>query len=102
MSGANWSRCSSRHLKSSRSRSLPYNAINGRGNMRAAVASMMLVIAVALLSSCATIRSLTPGQDSFQEGMALFNQGHFDSAVEQFRRSTRENPQSAQAYLYLG
>jgi cytochrome c-type biogenesis protein CcmH/NrfG len=70
--------------------------------MRAAVASMMLVIAVALLSSCATIRSLTPGQDSFQEGMALFNQGHFDSAVEQFRRSTRENPQSAQAYLYLG
>ena len=70
--------------------------------MRAAIAPMLLVIAVALLSSCASIRSLTPGNDSFEEGMALFNQGQFDSAVEHFRRSTVENPKSAQAYLYLG
>ena len=70
--------------------------------MRAALAPLTLVMAVALLSSCATIRSLTPGHDSFEEGMALFNQGQFDSAVEHFRRSTLENPNSAQAYLYLG
>ena len=61
---------------------------------------MILVLAVALLSSCASIRSLT--HDSFEEGMALFNQGQFDSAIPYFRRSTLENPKSAQAYLYLG
>ena len=70
--------------------------------MRTALAPMMLAIAVALLSSCASIRSLTPGHDSFEEGMALFNQGLFDSAIPYFRKSTLENPKSAQAYLYLG
>jgi Flp pilus assembly protein TadD len=70
--------------------------------MRIALAPMMVVIAVALLSACASIRSLTPGHDSFEEGMALFNQGQFDSAVPYFKKSTLENPKSAQAYLYLG
>ena len=70
--------------------------------MRKAFVPSILMMTIALLSSCATIGSLTPGHDSFEEGMALFNQGHFDSAVEQFRRSTVENPKSAQAYLYLG
>jgi hypothetical protein len=49
--------------------------------MRIALAPMMVVIAVALLSACASIRSLTPGHDSFEEGMALFTQGQIDSAV---------------------
>ena len=70
--------------------------------MRTALAPMMLAIALALLSSCASIRSLTPGHDSFEEGMALFNQGQFNSAIPYFRKSTLENPKSAQAYLYLG
>jgi Flp pilus assembly protein TadD len=70
--------------------------------MRIALAPMMVVIAVALLSACASIRSLTPGHDSFEEGMALFNQGQFDSAVPYFKKSTLENPKSAHAYLYLG
>lgn len=70
--------------------------------MPAAFASLTLMIALALLSSCATIRGLTPGHDSFEEGVALFNQGQFDSAIDHFRRSTLENPKSAQAYLYLG
>jgi cytochrome c-type biogenesis protein CcmH/NrfG len=34
--------------------------------------------------------------------MALFNQGHFDSAIQHFRQSSLENPNSAQAFLYLG
>jgi Flp pilus assembly protein TadD len=65
-------------------------------------APIVLTMAVALLSSCATLRSLVPGYSSFEEGMALFNQGQFDSAIEHFRKSTLENPNSAQAYLYLG
>ncbi|HEX2243190.1 MAG TPA: hypothetical protein VHK27_08075 [Gammaproteobacteria bacterium] len=59
-------------------------------------------IALVLLSSCATLRGLTPGHDSFQEGMASFNQGQFNSAIHHFRKSTLENPNSAQAFLYLG
>ena len=65
-------------------------------------APLMFTMAVALMSSCATIRSFTPGHDSFEEGMASFNQGQFDSAIQHFRKSTLENPNSAQAYLYLG
>jgi Flp pilus assembly protein TadD len=65
-------------------------------------APLVLTMAVALLSSCATLRSLAPGHSSFEEGMALFNQGQFDSAIQHFRKSTLENPNSAQAYLYLG
>ena len=67
-----------------------------------AFAPLILIMAVALLSSCATLRSLTPGHDSFEEGMASFNQGQFDSAIQHFRQSILENPNSAQAYLYLG
>jgi len=63
---------------------------------------LIMTVAVALLSSCATIRSLTPGHDSFEHGMALFNQGQFDSAIQHFRQSIVENPESVQAYLYLG
>jgi Flp pilus assembly protein TadD len=65
-------------------------------------APLILTMAVALLSSCATLRSLAPGHDSFEAGMASFNQGQFDSAIQHFRQSTLENPNSAQAYLYLG
>jgi Flp pilus assembly protein TadD len=70
--------------------------------MSTAFVPLILAMAVALLSSCATIKSFTPGHDSLEEGMALFNQGQFDSAIEHFKRSTLENPKSAQAYLYLG
>ena len=70
--------------------------------MGTAFVPLILAMAVALLSSCATIKSFTPGHDSLEEGMALFNQGQFDSAIEHFKKSTLENPKSAQAYLYLG
>ena len=64
-------------------------------------APLIFTLAVVLLSSCATLRSFTPGHDSFEEGMASFNQGQFDFAIQHFRKSTLENPNSAQAFLYL-
>jgi tetratricopeptide (TPR) repeat protein len=70
--------------------------------MAKAFAPLIFTMVVALLSSCATLRSLTPGHNSFEDGLALFNQGQFDSAIQYFRQSTFENPNSAQAYLYLG
>ena len=63
---------------------------------------LVLTMLVAVLSSCATLRSFTPGHDSFEKGMASFNQGEFDSAIHYFKQSSLENPNSAQAYLYLG
>jgi cytochrome c-type biogenesis protein CcmH/NrfG len=70
--------------------------------MAKAFAPLIFTMVVALLSSCATLRSLTPGHNSFEDGLALFNQGQFDSAIQYFRQSTFENPNSAQPYLYLG
>ena len=70
--------------------------------MGKALTPLILTMALALSSSCATLRSLTPGRDSFEAGMVSFNQGQFDSAIQHFRQSTFENPNSAQAYLYLG
>ena len=67
-----------------------------------AFAPIILTMAVALLSSCATLRGLTPGRQSFEAGMASFNQGEFGAAIEHFKLSTLENPNSAQAFLYLG
>jgi cytochrome c-type biogenesis protein CcmH/NrfG len=68
--------------------------------MGKAVAPLILALALGLLSSCAMLRSLT--NDNFDKGMAAFNQGQFDSAIHYFRKSTLENPNSAQAFLYLG
>ncbi|MEX0807062.1 MAG: CDC27 family protein [Candidatus Binatia bacterium] len=48
------------------------------------------------------LKVFNPGSDSFEEGLVLFNQGHFDTAIHHFKQSTIENPNSAQGYLYLG
>ncbi len=53
-------------------------------------------------SSCATLRSFNPAYDSFDQGLALFNQGRFADAVPFFEDATHENPEFAQAYFYLG
>ncbi|MGE5817548.1 MAG: tetratricopeptide repeat protein [Deltaproteobacteria bacterium] len=69
--------------------------------MRKAFGPLAYLLMVVFLSSC-SIRTFNPGYDSFERGLALFNQGRFDSAVAHFERATRENPNDAQAYLYLG
>jgi|SRR5262245_5870073 len=61
------------------------------------VALIILTLTVALTSSCAML-----GHSNLDEGMALFNQGRFAAAVPYFEAATRDNPNSAQAYLYLG
>jgi tetratricopeptide (TPR) repeat protein len=53
-------------------------------------------------NSCSLPTAFRPGQRSFDEGLALFNQGHFREAIPHFQRATAENPQLAEAYLYLG
>jgi tetratricopeptide (TPR) repeat protein len=64
------------------------------------IGSLCLVFLIGFTSCSPT--AFRPGQDSFDQGLALFNQGNFREAIPHFRRATTENPQFAEAYLYLG
>lgn len=65
-------------------------------------ALVFLTLATILVSSCATLGRFNPAYDSFDRGLALFNQGHFAEAVPHFERATRQDPEFSEAYLYLG
>ena len=56
-----------------------------------------IFLTLAMASSCALV-----GQGNFDQGMRLFNQGRFAAAIPYLEDATRDNPNSAQAYLYLG
>jgi tetratricopeptide (TPR) repeat protein len=70
--------------------------------MRNPLASISFVLGLAFLTSCATLDRFSPGYDNFEAGLTLFNQGRFAAAVPYLEDATHENPNSAQAYLYLG
>jgi len=65
------------------------------------IALPFLALTLMLTGACATLGHFR-GQDSFERGLALFNQGRFAAAVPYFERATREDPDFAQAYFYLG
>ena len=64
-------------------------------------ASLFLALAI-LAGSCAGLGRFNPAYESFDRGVALFNQGHFAEAVPHFERATRQNPEFGEAYFYLG
>jgi tetratricopeptide (TPR) repeat protein len=68
--------------------------------MKSRAATIVLAIALVFTTSCAILGR--PGHDSFEQGLALFNQGRFAAAEPYFERATRENPEFAEAYFYLG
>jgi tetratricopeptide (TPR) repeat protein len=71
--------------------------------MKNSFAVMFLaLILIVFSSSCATLGRFNPAYDSFDQGLALFNQGRFAAAVPYFEDATHENPEFAQAYFYLG
>jgi tetratricopeptide (TPR) repeat protein len=65
------------------------------------ITAVWLVLGLAMCS-CTALPIFQPGRDSFDEGMALFNQGNYRDALPYFQRATEENPNFAQAYFYLG
>jgi tetratricopeptide (TPR) repeat protein len=65
------------------------------------ITAVWLVLVLAMCS-CTALPIFQPGRDSFDEGMALFNQGNYRDALPYFQRATEENPNFAQAYFYLG
>ena len=70
--------------------------------MKSRLATIVLTIALVATSSCATLGRFSPGYDNFEQGLALFNQGRFAAAEPYFERATRQNPDFAEAYFYLG
>jgi tetratricopeptide (TPR) repeat protein len=63
----------------------------------------MIILALLLpITSCATLGRLSPAHDNFEQGLALFNQGRFAASVPYFERATRQDPEFAEAYFYLG
>ena len=64
------------------------------------LASCLLLLL--LLSACSTYRPSGPALVKFDLGQTLFNQGKFEESIPYFEQSTVEDPQFAQAYLYLG
>jgi tetratricopeptide (TPR) repeat protein len=64
---------------------------------------LFLALTVAVFTNaCSTLGRFSPAYDSFDQGLALFNQGQFAAAVPYFEDATHENPEFAQAYFYLG
>ena len=64
-------------------------------------ASIFLALALMSASACATLGHFR-GEDSFERGLALFNQGRFAASIPHFETATHEDPEFAQAYFYLG
>jgi tetratricopeptide (TPR) repeat protein len=63
--------------------------------------ALALALGLALMSGCATLRGLY-APSSFEQGLALFNHGQFEEAIPYFERATRDDPNYAEAYFYLG
>jgi tetratricopeptide (TPR) repeat protein len=63
--------------------------------------ALVLTLALLLFSGCATLKGFH-AKSSFDRGLTLFNQGQFEAAVPYFQTATREDPDFAPAYFYLG
>ena len=59
-------------------------------------------VTLLMMGSCASLGRFNPAYDSFDQGLALFNQGEFADSVPHFERATRQNPEFGEAYFYLG
>lgn len=70
--------------------------------MCARLRALPILLTLFVFASCAGISLFGGAQDEFDRGLALFNQGRFEEAIPYFQRATAQEPNFAQAYLYLG
>ena len=70
--------------------------------MKNRLAMIFLALVVASTSACSTLGRFHPADANFDRGMSLFNQGRFGDAIPYLEDATREDPEFAQAYFYLG
>lgn len=60
-----------------------------------------LMFVLLLFSGCATLKGIS-ARSSYEQGVSFFNQGRFEAAIPHFQDATREDPNFAPAYFYLG
>ena len=65
--------------------------------------SAVPVVLLLFLSACVTNPVFGPSVDgAFETGLALYEQGRYEDAIEQFNQALGIDPEHAQSYLYLG
>lgn len=69
--------------------------------MDAKAVLLFLALTLSLSGGCATVGHFR-AEDNFARGLALFNQGRFTAAIPHLEAATRDDPEFAQAYFYLG
>lgn len=68
--------------------------------MRARIA--ICIVLAALTAACAGLGLSRSAKNEFEEGLRLYNAGQYSEAVPRFRKATEEEPEYAEAFLYLG
>ncbi len=63
---------------------------------------LALILLCVFLASCAGMLIGSNAKQSFETGLALFNQGKYEDAVPYFEKSIELEPEYYNAYLYLG
>ena len=63
---------------------------------------LLTMLSVCALTACAGVDVRSDVQSTFQQGLALFNQGQYEDAIPHFIQTTQLDPNFDRAYLYLG
>ena len=64
--------------------------------------TLLIITSVFILNACASLGIFSGAKNQFDQGMALFNRGHYEEAIPHFEKATEIDPDFADAYLYLG
>lgn len=67
--------------------------------MRARIAICLLA---AFMAACAGLGIGRGARSEFEEGLRLYNAGQYAQAAPRFQRATEQEPEYAEAFLYLG
>ena len=66
------------------------------------ISTLVLVVLISF-TGCVTNPVLGPSaDDAFETGLALYDQGRYEDAIEHFNRALELDPEHARSYLYLG
>ena len=63
---------------------------------------LLLTVSICGLGACAGMEVRPDAQISFEQGLALFNQGRHEEAIPNFMQATQLDPNFGRGYLYLG
>jgi tetratricopeptide (TPR) repeat protein len=77
--------------------------MNKKGIYHKKIGAMLLIVCLSFcFISCAGKGFRNEVQSEFETGMTFFNQGKYKDGADHFEKAIKENPDFANAYLYLG